>query len=165
MRRGPQVPGTPGTGTAPTAGLEEEGIPLEPAVTEKRIIFITPEMASPQLFKSLKVFKPAPGKQLQLILFAEHEFHAAEIENWLEQAGLAAQEIVNVEEVIQEHPGWNLYDVVAYEQALYWSNTGADIHTIWSLADLKSVGSFLGIDPLQIRTWERSLERQFGTQL
>ena len=148
----------------PAAGLEE-GIPLGPAATEKKVIFVTPDMANSELFESLKVFKPAPGKQLQLVIFAEHEFHATEIENWLKQAGLAAVEIVNVKQQLEEHEGWNLFDVVAYKQALYWSGTDAEIHTVWFYEDLKNLGRFLGIDLLQVRTWEESLERQFGTQL
>ncbi len=149
------------------AGLEES-IPLAADVTTSKVIFITPEMASPKLFESLKIFRPAPGQQLPLVVFAEHAFHAEEIEGWMNQAGLTALEIVNVQKEIQqhiaEHPDWNLFDVVAAKQAEYYLSTGADIHTIWFFEDLKNLGRFFGVAPIHVRLWEKSLERQYGTQ-
>lgn len=150
---------------APTAnaGLEES-IPLVPGVTTKKLIFITPEMASPQLFESLKTFKPAPGEQLPLVVFAEHDFHVEEIQGWLNLAGLRALEIVNVKRQLEGHKDWDLFDVVAAKQAEYYLGTGVDIHTIWFFEDLKGLGRFLGVAPIHVQLWEKSLERQYGTQ-
>jgi len=55
-------------------------------------------------------------------------------------------------------------DVVAAKQAEYYLGTGADIHTIWFFEDLKNLGRFLGVAPIHIQLWEKSLQRQFGTQ-
>lgn len=149
------------------SGLEER-IPLPSGVIMNKVIFITPEMASPQLFESLKTFKPVPGEQLPLVVFAEHAFHAEDIEDWLSRAGLAALEIVNVQKEIEHqitrHPDWNLFDVVAAKQVEYYLGTGTDIHTIWFFEDLKNLGRFLGVAPIHIQFWEKSLERQYGTQ-
>ncbi len=145
-----------------TAGTEQ--IPLDPGVASKNTIFITPGMASPQLFESLRLFKPAPGEQLSLVVFSEHDFHQVEIEKWLAQAGLKAREIVNVQRTIQEHPDWNLFDVVADKQAEYYLGTGGEVRTIWSFNDLKDLGRLLGIQPIQVQLWENSLQSQFRTQ-
>ncbi|MBI3322153.1 MAG: hypothetical protein HYZ94_00530 [Candidatus Omnitrophica bacterium] len=150
-----------------SAGMEEgirERIPLVAGSTTGKVIFITPGMASPTLFESLKTFKPASGEQLPLVVFAEHDFHAAEVQEWLNQAGLKALEVVNVKKEAEQHKGWDLFDVVAAKQVEYYLGTGADIHTVWFFQDLKNLGRFLGIAPVHTQLWERSLERQFGTQ-
>ncbi|MBI3333481.1 MAG: hypothetical protein HYZ93_05270 [Candidatus Omnitrophica bacterium] len=161
-RASPEIPATEPAGR-PAAGLEEN-IPLAPGLTAKKVVFIAPAMASPQLFQSLKSFKPAPGEQLPLVIFVEHDFHVEKIQGWLNQAGLRALEIVNVKKEVEQHKGWNLFDVVAAKQAEYYLGTGADIHTVWFFEDLKNLGRFLGVAPIHIQLWEKSLERQYGTQ-
>ena len=148
-------------GLSPEHGVGlEESVQLPQGALTNRVIFLGPEVATPQLFAALSLFKPVAGERLGLVVFARNAAHKRVIEAGLEEAGLVPLE--SVVDVNAQYDG-DLAAAVTDRQLAYFARN-TDVHVLFTFAGLEELGRFLHVPDVSFRAWQKKLERQLEFQ-